>query len=245
MTLRVVVWGTGNVGRPAIRAVAGHRDLELAGVVVSNPAKVGKDAEDVTLPNTIFLGTAMEYWANAPLNHDRTTTAGNDTLDSRNTDTLIAVWINPLDTSDVARDTVVIKPAFRAAEVGDQVAALLAVPFEHLFLPGDPQRVEPRGDGGGAGGGVGAGADRRDLGFPAHRDRVARRIGDGDRRKHEAGEQEQAGHARGAPGGQADRAQVAVGHVGSPGFDLSMPAACLPGTGGRHSLPARHTEGAA
>jgi len=44
MTHRVVVWGTGNVGRPAIRAVAAHRDLELAGVVVSNPAKVGRDA---------------------------------------------------------------------------------------------------------------------------------------------------------------------------------------------------------
>ena len=41
MTYRVVVWGTGNVGRPAIRAVAAHRDLELVGVVVSNPAKVG------------------------------------------------------------------------------------------------------------------------------------------------------------------------------------------------------------
>ena len=41
---RVVVWGTGNVGRPAIRAVAAHADLELVGVVVSDPAKVGKDA---------------------------------------------------------------------------------------------------------------------------------------------------------------------------------------------------------
>jgi hypothetical protein len=47
MALRVAVWGTGNVGRPAIRAVVGHEDLELAGVVVSNPAKVGKDAGDI------------------------------------------------------------------------------------------------------------------------------------------------------------------------------------------------------
>src|SRR3954471_12864599 len=47
MTLRVVVWGTGNVGRPAIRAVAGHRDLELTGVVVANPAKVGRDAGEL------------------------------------------------------------------------------------------------------------------------------------------------------------------------------------------------------
>jgi hypothetical protein len=47
MTYQVVVWGTGNVGRPAIRAIATHRDLELVGVVVSNPAKVGKDAGEL------------------------------------------------------------------------------------------------------------------------------------------------------------------------------------------------------
>lgn len=47
MTYRVVVWGTGNVGRPAIRAVAAHRDLELVGVVVSNPDKVGRDAGEL------------------------------------------------------------------------------------------------------------------------------------------------------------------------------------------------------
>ena len=47
MTYRVVVWGTGNVGRPALRAVTAHRDLELAGVVVSNPEKVGLDAGEL------------------------------------------------------------------------------------------------------------------------------------------------------------------------------------------------------
>src|SRR3954451_22332936 len=47
MTCRVVVWGTGNAGRPAIRAVAAHADLELVGVVVSNPAKVGTDAGEL------------------------------------------------------------------------------------------------------------------------------------------------------------------------------------------------------
>lgn len=43
----VVVWGTGNVGRPAIRAVLGHRDLELVGVVVADPAKAGRDAGEL------------------------------------------------------------------------------------------------------------------------------------------------------------------------------------------------------
>ena len=44
MALKVVVWGTGNVGRPAIRAVAAHHGLELVGVVVADPDKVGVDA---------------------------------------------------------------------------------------------------------------------------------------------------------------------------------------------------------
>ena len=47
MTHRVVVWGTGNVGRPALRAIAAHRDLELAGAIVSSAAKVGRDAGEL------------------------------------------------------------------------------------------------------------------------------------------------------------------------------------------------------
>lgn len=43
----VVVWGTGNVGRASIRAVAAHPGLSLAAVVVSNPEKVGRDAGDL------------------------------------------------------------------------------------------------------------------------------------------------------------------------------------------------------
>ena len=47
MKKRVAVWGTGNVGRPAIRAVIAHRDLELVAVIVSNPDKVGRDAGEL------------------------------------------------------------------------------------------------------------------------------------------------------------------------------------------------------
>ena len=45
--LRTVVWGTGNVGRAAIRAVDAHPGLELAAVLVNNPDKVGRDAGDL------------------------------------------------------------------------------------------------------------------------------------------------------------------------------------------------------
>ena len=45
--LRTVVWGTGNMGRAAIRAVDAHPGLELVAVIVANPDKVGRDAGDL------------------------------------------------------------------------------------------------------------------------------------------------------------------------------------------------------
>ncbi|MFJ8159636.1 dihydrodipicolinate reductase [Streptomyces sp. NPDC096136] len=42
-----VVWGTGNVGRAAIRAVEAHPALALTAVIVHNPAKVGRDAGEL------------------------------------------------------------------------------------------------------------------------------------------------------------------------------------------------------
>jgi 4-hydroxy-tetrahydrodipicolinate reductase len=44
MTLRVVQWSTGNVGRHAIAGIDARPELALVGVWVSDPAKVGKDA---------------------------------------------------------------------------------------------------------------------------------------------------------------------------------------------------------
>jgi hypothetical protein len=55
-TRKVIVWGTGNVGRAALRTVVANPALELVGVIVSNPDKVGKDAgELVGLPATGIL----------------------------------------------------------------------------------------------------------------------------------------------------------------------------------------------
>lgn len=45
--MKVAVWGTGNVGRPAIRAVISHAELELAAVIVSSEEKEGKDAGEL------------------------------------------------------------------------------------------------------------------------------------------------------------------------------------------------------
>lgn len=43
----VAVWGTGNVGRAAIRAAAAHPHLELAAVLTSSASKVGIDAGEL------------------------------------------------------------------------------------------------------------------------------------------------------------------------------------------------------
>ncbi|MFE5766695.1 dihydrodipicolinate reductase, partial [Streptomyces sp. NPDC056492] len=42
--ISTVVWGTGNVGRLAIRAVEAHPALKLAAVIVHHPDKIGRDA---------------------------------------------------------------------------------------------------------------------------------------------------------------------------------------------------------
>ena len=45
--ISTVVWGTGNMGRAAIRAVDAHPGLELSAVIVANPDKVGRDAGEL------------------------------------------------------------------------------------------------------------------------------------------------------------------------------------------------------
>lgn len=45
--ISTVVWGTGNVGRLAIRAVEAHPALKLTAVIVHDPAKVGRDAGEL------------------------------------------------------------------------------------------------------------------------------------------------------------------------------------------------------
>lgn len=44
MAYKVIVWGTGNIGQSALRTVVCNPALELAGVIVANPEKVGRDA---------------------------------------------------------------------------------------------------------------------------------------------------------------------------------------------------------
>jgi hypothetical protein len=47
MTARVVHWGTGSTGRIGLRGIIAHPDLELVGLRVTDPAKVGRDAAEL------------------------------------------------------------------------------------------------------------------------------------------------------------------------------------------------------
>lgn len=44
---RVIQWATGNVGSKALRGVIEHPEMELVGLWVNSPAKVGKDAGEI------------------------------------------------------------------------------------------------------------------------------------------------------------------------------------------------------
>lgn len=47
MAISVVTWGTGNVGKYAVRAVLNHPELELVGHIVSSDAKAGRDVAEL------------------------------------------------------------------------------------------------------------------------------------------------------------------------------------------------------
>jgi 2,4-diaminopentanoate dehydrogenase len=58
VTRRVVQWATGSIGRVCLRHVIDHPELELVGLKVHNPDKVGRDAGDIVRrPPTGVLAT--------------------------------------------------------------------------------------------------------------------------------------------------------------------------------------------
>lgn len=58
MTYKVIQWATGSVGGVSLRSIIEHPDLELVGVLVNDPAKVGRDAGSLCgLPDTGVVAT--------------------------------------------------------------------------------------------------------------------------------------------------------------------------------------------
>jgi len=44
---RIIAWSTGHVGLHALRGIIRHPDMELAGLWVHSPEKVGRDAGEL------------------------------------------------------------------------------------------------------------------------------------------------------------------------------------------------------
>ena len=62
MAKRVIIWGTGNVGMPALRAAISHKGLDLVGVIVSSEAKEGMDAGELAGLDVQTGITATRDW---------------------------------------------------------------------------------------------------------------------------------------------------------------------------------------
>jgi hypothetical protein len=62
MPQRVIQWSTGNVGVLALKAIIGHPELELAGLIVHSPQKAGKDAGELAgvAPTGILASTDID-----------------------------------------------------------------------------------------------------------------------------------------------------------------------------------------
>lgn len=59
--MRVAVWGTGSVGRPAIRSVIAHPRLDLSHVIVNSPHKDGLDAGEIAHLNKCGILATRDY----------------------------------------------------------------------------------------------------------------------------------------------------------------------------------------
>jgi len=59
---KVIQWATGSVGRTTLRRIIDHPDLELAGLFVYSPEKVGRNAGEIAkrAPTGVIATNDME-----------------------------------------------------------------------------------------------------------------------------------------------------------------------------------------
>src|SRR6516165_3924420 len=81
MAKRVVIWGTGFVGRMVIAEIVKHPLFELVGVGVSNPDKVGRDVGDICgLPERVGITATDDVEALIALKPDALVHYGRPTM---------------------------------------------------------------------------------------------------------------------------------------------------------------------
>ncbi len=109
MTYRVAQWGTGNVGRLALRGIIQHPDLELVGVLVHSSAKAGQDAGE--------LAGLAPVGVNATTDPDEMVALGAD-------------CVSYMATGDLRPDDAVADMC-RVLEAGANVVSTSVVPLVH------------------------------------------------------------------------------------------------------------------
>jgi 4-hydroxy-tetrahydrodipicolinate reductase len=126
MSYRVVQWSTGNVGRHALAGIDARPDLELVGLFVSNPDKVGKDAGELAnLGHTLGVSATSDVDALLALHPDcivHTAMADDRIFEAlADLERFLAAGINVVSSSPVmlqypAPDDPVAAPVIAAAE---------------------------------------------------------------------------------------------------------------------------------
>ncbi len=106
---------TGTAKKLTLKLVT-TQDL-LPNATVGARTSVDKDSESFPLGGFVSTGTNFQYSSLVNLKHGTPKAPGNDTIEAIGTDTLIARWVNPFNAADSALDTLIIKPAFVAADV--------------------------------------------------------------------------------------------------------------------------------
>ncbi|MGB8390051.1 dihydrodipicolinate reductase [Mycobacterium sp.] len=135
--IRTVVWSTGGVGAIAVDAVACRPDLELVGVWVHSPDKVGKDAgelagrEPLGLPATndadALIALAPDVVVYAASGPERDRAAVPDYL------RFLAAGINVVSTSSTS---LVYPPSYFAPDWRDQLEAAAQAGGASLYVSG-------------------------------------------------------------------------------------------------------------
>ena len=126
MPYRVVQWSTGNVGRHALAGIDAHPELDLVGLFVSNPDKVGKDAGELAvLGHTLGVSATNDVEALLALRPDciiHTAMADDRIFEAlADLERFLAAGINVVSSSPVmlqypALDDPIAAPVIAAAE---------------------------------------------------------------------------------------------------------------------------------
>ena len=135
--LRAVVWSTGGVGANAIGAIRSRPDMELVGVWVHSPEKVGKDAGELAGGEPIGVTATNDADALIGLSPDCVVYAASgperDAAAVRDYVRLLEAGINVVSTSSTS---LVYPPSYFAPDWRDQLEAAASAGRASLYVSG-------------------------------------------------------------------------------------------------------------